>query len=770
MAPMARPAAAPTAAPAGPALDPIKIFKKYFWVLVAAGILSSAAGIGTFVVWRKLAPVWNAEVVFEAVPPNSNPEQFDLIGGGRELETFIANQAASLQSPRILERVILDPRLQAEAPVWYGSHVSGGSLNPADALEDLTEMTTVRLEQDTSFYRLIIGYKNPRDAMALAGLVKDVYIAQSAQRINEEVRRRTDSQRTLIQTNERAIADLREQRTRRLRDGDVVTLSLAADSASNDLRIVTAMLNELRNELVTLQTQQEDLQDMLGESGGVAVEVNDSIRASVEASPPVQTLNAQIRQFEVELLAAQRDGLQPEHRTIKAIEGRIAATEAKLADLREELIDLQVFNLIDETAQSIAATQAQIASNEERQRTAEARVADLQRTQIQVTDIDAEIRTREQQLASARQSLDEIERIARDITTVRVAQSERMPSRIASPKLITTVPVVFLLLFGSVTGLIVLRELMDQRIKGPSDVAMIPRAKVLGMIPFANEDPANPKHFETIFRDQPKGVLAEQFRSLRTNLLKRLQAGNHKTVLVLTGAPGSGGTSIIANLAVAIAAVNRRVLIVDANFRRPAIHKVFGQEEHPGLSDALAGEVSVADAIKTTETDGVDVLPAGTRALRVYEQLGSAAMAQLLDDVSEKYDVVLLDVAPAIVAGDGMALATQVDASFLVVKALSEKRGMVARLKNELSDSHAELLGILVNGVRAAAGGYMRSNLRTSHLYENSDESLAEDDKKSGRKSDKKSGKRGTKNEAAPVGATDSYADANEDSGDSDRA
>jgi Mrp family chromosome partitioning ATPase len=92
-------------------------------------------------------------------------------------------------------------------------------------------------------------------------------------------------------------------------------------------------------------------------------------------------------------------------------------------------------------------------------------------------------------------------------------------------------------------------------------------------------------------------------------------------------------------------------------------------------------------------------------------------MSSLLAAASAKYDLVLIDTAPAIVAGDGLALSQRCDATLLVVRAFGEKRGLVARIRNELSESRGEFLGVLVNSVRASAGGYLRGNFRATQEY-----------------------------------------------------
>jgi capsular exopolysaccharide synthesis family protein len=181
--------------------------------------------------------------------------------------------------------------------------------------------------------------------------------------------------------------------------------------------------------------------------------------------------------------------------------------------------------------------------------------------------------------------------------------------------------------------------------------------------------------------------------------------------------PGSGATSVVSNLALALAAADKRVLIIDANFRRPALHRVFGVQEAPGVADVLCAGKSLESAVQKTSTANVDVLSVGSKELRVVERLAASANGDLLARAKAEYDVILIDVAPAVVAGDGLALAQRVDASVLVVRAMADKRGMVSRIRNELGDARAEFMGVIVNGVRSSAGGYMKGNIRAAAEY-----------------------------------------------------
>jgi capsular exopolysaccharide synthesis family protein len=212
-------------------------------------------------------------------------------------------------------------------------------------------------------------------------------------------------------------------------------------------------------------------------------------------------------------------------------------------------------------------------------------------------------------------------------------------------------------------------------------------------------------------------VLAESYRQIRAPMLKQMDLAGHKSVVVLAGMPGSGASTTVSNLAEAAAASGKRTLNIDANFRRPTQHKTFGVAETPGLSDVLAGQCSLSEAILRTDSERLAILPAGTAASRVVERLAGAQFGELLAAVGADYDAVFIDVPPVIVAGDGLSIANRCDASVLVTKAYAEKRGLVSRIRNELGDTRAEFLGVVVNGVKASAGGYLRGNIRASQEY-----------------------------------------------------
>ena len=136
-----------------------------------------------------------------------------------------------------------------------------------------------------------------------------------------------------------------------------------------------------------------------------------------------------------------------------------------------------------------------------------------------------------------------------------------------------------------------------------------------------------------------------------------------------------------------------------------------------GGLNVTGGHNHLAPFVRALQDANLDLLSAGTAEQRVFEHLATEHMSRLLAEAGATYDLILVDVAPAVVAGDAAALANRVDASILVVRALSEKRGLVARLRSTLTDARAQFFGVVVNGVRSSAGGYFKHNIKATHAY-----------------------------------------------------
>ncbi|ANS77021.1 hypothetical protein AWM70_00760 [Paenibacillus yonginensis] len=201
----------------------------------------------------------------------------------------------------------------------------------------------------------------------------------------------------------------------------------------------------------------------------------------------------------------------------------------------------------------------------------------------------------------------------------------------------------------------------------------------------------------------PASAAAESVRSLRVYIRQHLQsAGKDSTVLMLTSAnEGEGKTLLVANLAVSFAQEGKRVCVIDANLRKPALHLAFGLNNGGnGLSDYLRGACEAEAAIRPSSIPDLDVITAGAAPWNPAELLSGERTEQLLAHLKQQYEIVLLDSAGVLGCIDARVLASQADGAVLVVRYGRTKRTAVSKAKQYMDQAGVPLLGIAMNQVK----------------------------------------------------------------------
>ena len=194
----------------------------------------------------------------------------------------------------------------------------------------------------------------------------------------------------------------------------------------------------------------------------------------------------------------------------------------------------------------------------------------------------------------------------------------------------------------------------------------------------------------------PKSLAAEQYRSLRTRLAQMEGAGGLRTVLITSPQKGEGKSVTAANLALTMAQeLQRRVVLVEADLRKPSLQHLFGLPPGPGLAEYLTGAVDLKDALQFVPEHNLTLLPAGTAPLNPAELLGSTAMRRLLDHLRTRFDRVILDTPPVLPLADVAILAPIVDGSLLVVRAGVTPKPAIENALRAFDASR--LLGVVLN-------------------------------------------------------------------------
>lgn len=244
----------------------------------------------------------------------------------------------------------------------------------------------------------------------------------------------------------------------------------------------------------------------------------------------------------------------------------------------------------------------------------------------------------------------------------------------------------------------VLREQLDNTIRTSNTLQRAAGAPVLGQVPFDAESKSSP----LIVGTASYSLRAEALRKLRTNL--RFVEAEHATrVIAVTSATQSEGkTTTCCNLAIALAETGSRVLLVDADLRRPKVAHYFGLESEVGLTDVLIGEVEARDAIQSWGDKELYVLASGSVPPNPSELLGSSRMADLLRDLREWADVIIVDTPPLLSVTDGAVVAVQADGALLVTRLGKTTQAQVTAASRALQTVAARVLGCVLNMTRAS--------------------------------------------------------------------
>ena len=235
---------------------------------------------------------------------------------------------------------------------------------------------------------------------------------------------------------------------------------------------------------------------------------------------------------------------------------------------------------------------------------------------------------------------------------------------------------------------------------------------VIGKIEF---ETANPKKEELIVVAGSKSHIAESFRTIRTNLSFAAPDTEKKTFIISSALPEEGKSLVSANLAVSFSQVEKKVLLVDCDLRKPRIYKIFDLERDGGLSEFLSGSSDLR--IKDTSFENLKVVTSGVIPPNPAELLASKKMRNLLEKLREEFDMVIIDSAPILSAADSIEVAPLTNGVVMVIKAASTPIPSVQTAIDQISDVGGKVIGCILNNVDLEKEDYYYSYYRYYHHY-----------------------------------------------------
>ena len=304
---------------------------------------------------------------------------------------------------------------------------------------------------------------------------------------------------------------------------------------------------------------------------------------------------------------------------------------------------------------------------------------------------------------------------------IHIVSEAKVPSRPVKPQKSRDIALAGIMGLILGIGLCLLIDYLDTTIKSSDDVERELELPTLGYVPpIAPAGSNGAMATELLVLEKPRSVLAESFRSIRTSLMFSKAGRGLKSILVTSALPLEGKTTVSVNIAITLAQAGKKVVLIDADMRRPRLHKVFDLgDSEPGFSNILAdrGESSLEAALRHVGVENLRFLPAGPHPPNPAELLGSDRMRELTASMSERFDHVIFDTPPTLSATDAAIVAQEVDGVILVVRSFKTDRDLAARAHRILIDAQARLLGAVLNNADVPRSGYYEYDGRYYDRY-----------------------------------------------------
>lgn len=509
------------------------------------------------------------------------------------------------------------------------------------------------------------------------------YKYTSSKEASDWLGERLAEQRKQVESSEQALQRYREQ-----------TDAVSLEERQN---IVVQKLADLNSAVTRAKTERIQKESAYNQIRAVQNDPN-----ALDTVPAILS-NSFIQQQKTEIADLQRqqgqlaEKLGPNHPDMRKLTNSVQLAEAKL---RGEIAKV-VQSMRNDYQAAVSQEQSLIGALEQQKHEALA----LNRKQIDYGVLQRDAATNRQIFDSLLQRTKETG-ISGELktTNIRVVDPAETPRAPAYPNRTNNE---LLALFGGLlvsVGLAFFFEYMDSHIKTPDEIKTHLGIPYLGLVPALDESNRSP-----MINNGVPASFAEAFRSVRTNILFSSTQEGGKSLVVTSTGPGEGKTVVSTNLAMALAQAGQRVLLVDADMRKPRVHTMFQYAQEPGLSNVLVGTSKASDAVKNSDVAGLWVLPAGAHPPNPAELLGSKRFADFIRSLAEHFDWVVIDTPPVMAVTDSSVAAHRASAVVFVVGSEMTSRHSATRAIEQLVNAKSRIAGAVLNRVDLKHNAYYYS-------------------------------------------------------------
>jgi capsular exopolysaccharide synthesis family protein len=694
--------------------DAWRVIRTNLWWIMLVVVI--CAGIGFGLNWYLLRYHSSFTAVgFTQVNPPTTVDLFSkqLIGTDMgALSIDQKTQAQLMKQEALFIQVLQNPNSEIRKTTWWNSF--GG--NVFKAKQNLLKKFNVSVIPESKLIAISMDYQDPKACKTVVEEIVNQHLENQ-----KLISQNKQLERSVMLNNLKQRYQFRKDELGRDMREKAVQLSVDGMGTPGRLSAKEVELQQLMNSKFELSRDKEQA----GAAYTAAVEQLNAgqdlpgVNEAISRDPDVAAFRQQLNNIEDAMSAY--EGLGEQHQAKVKAQRRRDEVQRKLDDAIASVRARETAAMIEKLRSFKDQIESQAKSIDERVDAAKADLGALTNAMNQyLTTKDDEQTTREL-LKQVNEQLEQISQTGNaDTSTIQWATHPETPDSPSFPKLPWTMSIAILFGLAASLGIAFARELLDTSVRSPRDIARVGQLNLLGMIPHDEEDPQSQgAPLPTVIFQAPHSMLAEQFRQVRSRLQHAASLDSTRSLMVTSPSPGDGKTTVACNLAAGLALNGRRILLVDANFRRPELHKIFGLPNDQGFSAVLNSIDNFSASVCQTQVPNLDILPAGPRPTNSTELIESQLLIDFIERALEEYDHVIFDSGPFLFVSESVALAPRVDGVVTVVRARSNSRGLLQRLRDDLRKTKAEHLGVVLNAVRAQAGGYYNRNIKTYYAYQN---------------------------------------------------
>ncbi|GAB4375253.1 MAG: hypothetical protein Kow0042_20530 [Calditrichia bacterium] len=646
--------------------------------------------------------------------------------------TLITNQVEVLKSRQLAEEVVryLEAVPYRDSLQIFQPNDEGVYMDFRSQVEWIMNHLEVSPKKDTDVIEIKFQAGSPFEVANICNVIMEAYKdlnrdfnMSELQELRQFLEKQLEKKGEELRKSEEELKAYREQEK-------LVSLDNSTQELISRLAEAQASLEQAVVELDAVLERKKVLESQLEER-----KKNLSADITVSATPLLRGLQEQYAKLvsdkvTYETLLSQ-DRVDPaEYRLqLQSIENRMQALEEKMQQESQKIaatsmiqdplmvaqdLTVKIFDL--ET--QIKGLQAKISALQEVVNDYEFQLSKLPNQALELARLTRQMEVDQNTYLLMTQKLEENRiSLAGQRENIRILDRAIVPYSPIKPKKKMNLMLGALIGLGLGIGLTFLLEYFDDSIKDPEELERM-GFPILATIPeiSSNEvirkvksignnmdDVADAAEIATrlITHFDPKSPISEAYRTFRTNI--QFKSRNNKssgfTALITSSAPKEGKSTTVANLAITMAQLGSRTLLIDTDLRRPVIHSIFSLRKEKGVSNYLLGKSGIEDIIKPTFVDNLSVITSGPLPPNPSELLGSNALAEMIQELRTKYDAILFDSPPIIAVTDAAIISTMVDGVVLVIKAHQTHREAIRRAKTLLMNANANIFGCLLNSI-----------------------------------------------------------------------